>query len=174
MLKSKYEYPDLGWYLDTTVNNDIIEFCNSHNGIWEQQYSNNSRASAKGSNIQKAFKSSVSKDKYKEISKLLSLENYRIFIAYILKYGPNSFTKMHVDHPSNSHKTGITLIQQSDDIVGGDAIVIDKTGAPSVIKQNVGQTLWYDQRLSHGVSKIEKGERHVLVTWWTKNDKEQV
>jgi predicted 2-oxoglutarate/Fe(II)-dependent dioxygenase YbiX len=162
-----------GWYIDTAINNDLIQYCNSVDGIWEQQYGVG-RAKQKGSNVHNAFRLNIDEDNYNVLNEFLFLDNYKIFGAYILKYGPNSFTGMHQDNSEESQKTSITLIEQSNDIVGGKAIITDNMGAPIIVEQQVGQTLWYDQSLWHGVSKIEKGERKVLVTWWKNNAHKQI
>jgi len=155
-----------GWYIDTVINNDLIKYCNSINGLWEQTYGMSRKARKKGSNVHNAFRLNVDKDNYNVLNEYLFLGNYKIFGAYILKYGPNSFTSMHQDHPEESQKTSITLLEQSDDIVGGKAIIIGNLNTPVIVEQQVGQTVWYDQSLWHGVTEIEKGERKVLVTWW--------
>jgi|TARA_R110002153_G_scaffold270876_5_gene437614 hypothetical protein len=154
-----------GWYIDTAINNDLIQYCNSINGLWEQQYGIG-KARKKGNNVHKAFRLDVDEDNYNVLNEFLFLDNYKITSAYILKYGTDSFTGMHQDYSGQSQKTSITLLEQSNDIVGGKAIMIDNMDAPVIVEQQVGQTVWYDQSLWHGVAKIEKGERKVLVTWW--------
>jgi len=163
MLNQKY---DSGWYIDTVINNDLIQYCNSINGLWEQQYGASRKARKKGNNVHKAFRLDVDKDNYNVLNEFLFLDNYKINFAYILKYGINSFTAMHQDYSGESQKTSITLLEQSNDIVGGKAIIIGNMDTPVIVEQQVGQTVWYDQSLWHGVTKIEKGERKVLVTWW--------
>lgn len=155
-----------GWYIDTAINNDVIQYCNSINGLWEQQYGGSRKARKQRSNVHNAFRLNIDKDNYNVLNEYLFLDNYKIFGAFILKYGPNSFTAMHHDNPEESEKTSVTLLEKSNDIVGGKAIIIGNKNEPVIVEQQVGQTVWYDQSLWHGVTKIEKGERKVLVTWW--------
>ena len=37
---------------------------------------------------------------------------------------------------------------------------------PVILKQNVGETIEYDSSLMHSVSKVLKGSRTVLVSWY--------
>lgn len=120
---------------------------------------------------------------------------------YFLYYGPGSFTMPHTDSPLRVTKTAITLIDKSADLVGGDIIVIRRvkqfTGnihiptdeeikrknepvpvmnnvtAVNVIKQDVGETVWYPAQMKHGVSQVEQGYRLVLISWY-KNEDNQV
>lgn len=109
--------------------------------------------------------------------------------AYFLKYVPGSFCRMHQDH--ESELTIVTLLE-SQDLVGGDALVrttyeqrdrpADKfcaRGGPEnesppygqdiimeVVPVADGESLIYGNDLMHGVSKVETGQRTVLITWF--------
>lgn len=113
---------------------------------------------------------------------------------YFLKYIEGSFCALHVDSPKRVNHTSITLLSKSEDLDGGD-IVIQKTNfglrkgvnIPTeeeitsgkismplikdvkplqVVKQQVGETVWYSGGLSHGVTYVNKGHRLVLISWY--------
>lgn len=107
--------------------------------------------------------------------------------GYFLRYPPGSFTKIHSDNGSNI--TIVTLLE-SKDLVGGYSItqgvygessrpadwhaIRDDTGydgygdqiVTDVVDINDGESLCYGPHLLHGVSKVYRGHRIVLVTWW--------
>ena len=110
--------------------------------------------------------------------------------AYFLKYIPDSFTRMHQDH--ESRLTIVTMID-SEDLVGGDAIVRTRYRAPEkgrpahmkcsrgkeennppyghdiimeVLPVEKGESLIYGNDLMHAVSKVHSGQRTVLITWF--------
>lgn len=106
--------------------------------------------------------------------------------SYFLSYTRGSFTATHVD-TDKANLTLITLIDKTDDLIGGDVIVIKplpkrelrgefrgkegtrarvgKLIVPEVWPQEVGESLIYDGGTTHGVTRVKKGERIVLVTW---------
>lgn len=96
--------------------------------------------------------------------------------SYFLRYTAGSFACMHQDNPKEIKKTVITLIHRSDDIVGGDAVLMGRGKVsdtvilkfPVIPVQEVGSSLIYNNNVIHGVSKVESGERIVLVTWFRK------
>jgi len=112
--------------------------------------------------------------------------------AYFLKYPPGSFTKLHGDQHSDI--TLVTLLE-SKDLVGGYSLAMGKYDEDSrprdweavrdergyngygeeiitdVVDIEDGETLCYGPDLKHGVSKVYRGHRIVLVTWWS-NKKE--
>ena len=109
--------------------------------------------------------------------------------AYLLKYVPGSFCRMHQDHES---KLTIVTLLDSEDLVGGDAVVqtvYEQKDRPAdhfcarpeaeierppygqgiileVVPVKDGESLVYGNDLLHGVSKVEKGQRTVLITWF--------
>lgn len=117
---------------------------------------------------------------------------------YFLYYGPGSFTMPHTDSPLRVTKTAITLIDTSADLVGGEIIAIKSvkkfTGnvhiptdneikrknesvpimnsvkAINIIKQNIGETVWYPAQMKHGVTQVEQGYRLVLISWYKNED----
>jgi len=128
---------------------------------------------------------------YKTLLRYSGLETH-IGAPYFLKYVPGSFTRVHPDNDSKF--TTVTLIE-SENLVGGDSIVIapyDKGKTPSrpaneicirneretktppyghdivmdVIPFKDGDTLSYGPTLQHGVTMVHKGYRIVLVIWF--------
>ena len=118
-----------------------------------------------------------------------SVEGYtEVITNYYLKYIPDSFARFHADRPPKM--TAITLIDKSDDLEGGDFIVLkafkkkhfpnrflfDSMGSkpanagdfivPEIMPMEVGETclLWGEL---HGVTEVTKGFRRVHVAWWT-------
>jgi predicted 2-oxoglutarate/Fe(II)-dependent dioxygenase YbiX len=130
-------------------------------------------------------------------------DDYELKTNYFLKYEQGSWTKIHVDsYKKDEGKkdsegiTFVTLIHASPDLKGGDALVMAphdapeymtftqrkgpednaKKGAlvvPRIVHLTQGQTMVYGDRLPHGVTYIERGERIVLVTWYTKKTTEK-
>jgi len=124
--------------------------------------------------------------------KLDGLDN-PIHSQYFLRYEEGAFTRRHTDNEDEVGETAITLID-SNNLEGGDIIVYephykdnswkvtDETGpwlnyyreeyepgaqiAPVILKQDVGETLIYSHNTMHSVSKVTKGSRTVLVTWY--------
>ena len=115
-----------------------------------------------------------------------------IHSQYFLRYEEGSFTRRHTDNDQEVGETAISLID-SDNLEGGDIIVYEphykntswevtqenKTlnyykeeyapGAhiiPEVVKQDVGETVIYSHKTMHSVSRVSKGTRIVLVTWY--------
>lgn len=109
---------------------------------------------------------------------------------YFLLYEPGSFTRMHRDHETGT--TVVTLIDSSDDLIGGDTLIMDTYGSrprarhkeqkrsgpeddqppygrpiiPRVVPMDRGDTLVYGPNLKHGVAQVDQGTRLVLITWW--------
>ena len=120
-------------------------------------------------------------------------ENVEVMSQYFLKYTPGAFARAHSDDNNKVVKTAITLIDKSDDLEGGDIIVYEPhyksnmevnentinrydpknyregdTVIPVIVKQEVGETIEYAYDVKHSVSKVLKGYRTVLVTWYCK------
>ena len=86
---------------------------------------------------------------------------------YFLTYQKDSYAKIHQDNPDTVLGTAITLIERSDDLVGGDIIVSKGLdGKQRTIPQQVGETVYYSPATFHGVTKVTEGYRKVLVTWF--------
>lgn len=120
---------------------------------------------------------------------------------YFLKYSLGSYCTLHIDSQKNASRTSVTLINKSDDLVGGeillklrkyglrkgaitpteDEIKQGRADAPAMksmqpiitIPQDVGQSAWYLTRNAHGVTCVTKGYRIVLISWY-KNENDQI
>jgi hypothetical protein len=105
-----------------------------------------------------------------EIYNLINNKTLKPYDSYILEYYENSFTAIHHDiiggKLTNSITT-VTLLKQSNDLLGGKILVIDpKDKSIVILDQNIGEVISYDHRINHGVSKILKGNRRVLINWY--------
>lgn len=137
-------------------------------------------------------------DKWLPVKAKLDKEGGQCIANYFLYYGPGSFTMPHTDSPLRVTKTAITLIDKSADLIGGDIIVsrrvkqftgnihiptdedikrknepvfvMNNVTAMNVIKQDVGETVWYPAQMKHGVSQVEQGYRLVLISWYKNED----
>lgn len=81
----------------------------------------------------------------------------------LLHYGVGGKFKRHTDRIEGLAPrmfSTITLLNKTEDLVGGD-LVVDDTIAPL----NVGETLIMKAITPHEVTKITKGERWTMVTW---------
>lgn len=109
---------------------------------------------------------------------------------YFLLYVPGSFASIHVDNANTVDLTSITLLDKSTDLEGGQTIILRKYGktevdgniiepksdnnkiksmiVPEVLKHDIGNTIFYDKGLEHGVTHVNKGTRLVLVSWFRK------
>ncbi len=82
--------------------------------------------------------------------------------SYMIEYRKGSFAAPHVD---SSLKTEVTLLYKSRDLEGGDMIVEGKH-----IDMEVGETYTYLPEQKHEVTKVKKGVRRVLISWFHKNN----
>lgn len=139
-------------------------------------------------NLHYLVKKDVPRDKW--LSKFNNDNSLRVYSQYFLEYPVDSFTRAHVDDNDRIVKTAITLIEV-EDLEGGEIIVYEphykkdwevtpevlnrykegdykpgETVIPIVVKQEVGQTVEYAHNVKHSVSKVLKGRRVVLVTWY--------
>lgn len=113
----------------------------------------------------------------------------KLYSHYFLKYVPYSFTRLHEDNNKIVEKTIITFLESSDDLVGGDTLVMDRhyelpndenttrkgpnnhrgNIVPVVAPSQNGNSLVYNHDVLHGVSQVRQGHRIVLVSWYVKN-----
>lgn len=105
-----------------------------------------------------------------EIYDLLNNKSLNPSSSYILEYYENSFTCTHVDligdEETNSITT-VTLLHKSNDLLGGEILITDKKEKSIVIlNQDIGEIISYSHRVPHGVSKVLKGTRRVLINWY--------
>jgi hypothetical protein len=113
----------------------------------------------------------------------------RMWTKYFLYYGEDGFTRHHTDDDANVGLTMVTLIDQKN-LEGGETVLLkpylakarpeykyakrddDKQGpygqriVPEVVPMEVCDTIIYDRYLMHGVAKVRKGYRLVLVNWF--------
>lgn len=104
-----------------------------------------------------------------EIYDLIEHNSFLHKASYILEYYENSFTTFHEDmivKEGFDSLTTTTLIYKSEDLEGGHAIFMDERGAVTVLNQNVGEVVSYNHMATHGVSKVLKGTRRVLINWY--------
>tara|TARA_B110000208_G_scaffold46442_1_gene61624 strand:- start:2130 stop:2681 length:552 start_codon:yes stop_codon:yes gene_type:complete len=119
--------------------------------------------------------------------------NLKPMSHYFVKYGEEGFTSLHTDDDGVVKLTVVTLIEDTD-LVGGETLVIDrymKSSRPSnkyakrgkmvnapigqskipvIAKMEVGESVIYDNKVTHGVCQVEKGSRLVLVSWYMAHD----
>jgi hypothetical protein len=95
------------------------------------------------------------------------------YTSYIIEYYEDSYTQIHTDKIGKEEEdslTTITLLDKSEDLNGGKIIlgdVIDNVvGSITIFEQDIGEMISYNHRTYHGVSKVLKGTRRVLVNWY--------
>ena len=81
---------------------------------------------------------------------------------YLVYYGVGSSANLHRDRIPN---TLVTIIDTSDDLEGGSVILVDE-GRPILLNPRRGETLSYSDYTVHGVSKLTKGSRLALISWY--------
>jgi predicted 2-oxoglutarate/Fe(II)-dependent dioxygenase YbiX len=81
---------------------------------------------------------------------------------YFLKYREGSWADMHYDN--NVTQTTVTLIERSDDLLGGEAL-FEENGKVTEFDLLPGDSLVYCGQQLHGVKKVDCGYRLVLISW---------
>lgn len=112
----------------------------------------------------------------------------KMWTKYFLYYGEDGFTRHHTDDDAKVGLTMVTLIDQKD-LEGGETVLLKpylakarpghkyakrdgkdppygKRIVPEVVPMEVCDTIIYDRYLMHGVAKVRKGYRLVLVNWF--------
>ena len=88
----------------------------------------------------------------------------------IIKYKVGSFFGKHKDnsHSVTNHRKQSVVIQLSEesDYEGGELIISNK-----VANKTIGNTIVFDSRLIHEVTKLTKGTRYSFIGWVTENNK---
>lgn len=101
---------------------------------------------------------------------------------YFVMYEKGAFTKLHTDNDAEVGLTVVTLVDTVD-LIGGDTLVMlpfeekEKKGyqkgssprgavIPKIVRMESGDSVTYDQSLTHGVTQVERGKRLVLVSWF--------
>ena len=106
-----------------------------------------------------------------KLSSLINLfddkpENYIPIELNFLEYEIGSKFIKHNDDSYNPYArqrryTTVTMLEKSDDLIGGDLIVDDK----DVVNLQVGETIIFKSNTFHEVTEVLKGNRKVLVCW---------
>ena len=86
---------------------------------------------------------------------------------YFLEYKAGAYSRTHQDNPVTVDGTAVTLVDRSEDLIGGDVVV--GKGNQQTIPMQVGQTVYYTTAVDHGVTKVVQGNRIVLITWFRKD-----
>ena len=111
-----------------------------------------------------------------------------MWAKYFLYYGEDGFTRHHTDDDDKVGLTMVTLIDE-EDLEGGETVLLKpylakarpghkyakrdgkdppygKRIVPEVVPMEVCDSIIYDRYLMHGVAKVRKGYRLVLVNWF--------
>jgi len=101
-------------------------------------------------------------------SKLIKFHGSECSVTnYFLEYQSGAYAKTHQDNPDTVDGTAITLIDKSDDLIGGD-IIVGRGDNERSLPQPIGRTIYYNTAVDHGVVEVTQGKRLVLVTWFRK------
>jgi len=154
-------------------------------------------------NLFDVTKTHFAKDTIYKHKAIRSLEKYAAsfpgvggsYAHYFLHYGRDAFTKQHSDDDASIGLTIVTLLEKTDNLVGGETLIHlpynkpDKGGEgyikrqahfkddpkdapvgeriiPRIIPQEEGESVIYDRALMHSVTQVEQGHRIVLVSWF--------
>lgn len=121
-------------------------------------------------NVYKSYIRVARSDMWDNIqAKLINLHGRRCPLTnYFLEYQDKAYARNHRDNPDTVEGTAITLIDKTDDLVGGD-IIINRGNKQKVLPQDVGHTIYYTTAVDHGVTEVTSGKRLVLITWFRKD-----
>ena len=138
-----------------------------------------------------------------ELSFVKKLKNFvpegsKTYTHYLLLYTPGSWCKEHSDDPEKVGNTLVTLLYESDDLEGGDTFfktsytspprqqheiktfeegtdfpeVMDRV-VPRIARLKPGETVKYAHNVLHGVTRVERGSRMVLVSWYVNGEENE-
>lgn len=135
---------------------------------------------------------------YRSIDKLNAHANQYSLVPwkhYFVRYGPGSFSQMHVDTPSEygEFKTFVTLLEAHNLVGGytllqekyttktrpshkyakrhpGDTAPVGQNIIPIVVDPKIGESVIYNTSTPHGVSQVFQGHRLVLVSWYSERE----
>jgi len=144
---------------------EIVYLADMYNTMPKQFYNKNYNLF----NVFKSFVGQKQNEQWDTIQrKLLAFHGSHAPVTnYFLTYQKDSHARIHQDNPNTVLGTAITLIERSDDLVGGDIVVSESVnGKQRTIPQQVGDTVYYSPATFHGVTKVTEGYRKVLVTWF--------
>jgi len=85
------------------------------------------------------------------------------YTHYLLLYEKGALANRHMD---TCPTTIITILKKSDDLIGGENFVEDRTNERTEIGCTIGQSVLYRNHLTHGVTEVIQGKRLVLVSWY--------
>lgn len=143
-------------------------------------------------NIEKREVGNIKNHVVEKICSYMKDRGYQTYTNYFVKYNLNSFTRLHKDDPTGQNvKAAVVTLVDTENLVGGDTLVLDKYEksleydarpvkldiidkcvpynqniVPVVVKMDVGQSVIYDSRVEHGVTRVQQGHRIVLVSWF--------
>lgn len=166
---------------------------NNHQSLWDAYDNCPMEWKHQDWNLFNLEKRSMGQSYWKKFDAIHDIDRYmwrnyhvRTHVHYFLKYVPNSSTRIHQDNKDTVTKTVITFLDQSEDLVGGDTLVLDRyidhpappnstikgrdlsgqSVIPTVIKVPDYSSLVYDWNVPHGVTRVTQGHRIVLVSWY--------
>ncbi len=96
---------------------------------------------------------------------------------WILRYDQGAGFETHCDWDSGPNAYGLEALRPpiiatvaillNEDFRGGEMVLFDSTGEPSIVKQNVGSAVIWDGFTHHKVSPVTEGSRYALVIHYT-------
>ena len=90
-----------------------------------------------------------------------------------LRYKKGDHFTWHRDYVPGSPRwfSTTTIVDRSDDLVGGDIVMLDaETEMEVAVEMKQGDTIFFSSETPHMITPVEQGTREVLVTWiWKKN-----
>lgn len=93
-------------------------------------------------------------------------EDYKVGELQYLTYHRGDHFTRHTDsgHSDRVFSTS-TIISMTDDIQGGKFLIWDKHNGSHEVDIEVGETVFFDSRSPHEITKVLSGTREVLVAW---------
>ena len=100
-----------------------------------------------------------------KLKPLEEISGLRIRNSYMLEYKKGSYAEMHCD--DGAELTSTTLIYKSSNLDGGE-ILTSKNEKIKINKLKLGESIFYDRNVNHGISEVIEGVRRVLIVWMKK------
>lgn len=97
------------------------------------------------------------------LRRLEESKGYFVLNAYYLQYGPGAWTQVHSDKPGIA-LTCVTLLDDKG-LEGGETLFCTSNGMVEVMPLRVGESIFYTNDELHGVAKVKKGFRRVIICW---------
>ena len=93
-------------------------------------------------------------------------EDYKVGELQYLTYHRGDHFTRHTDSGySDRVFSTSTIISMTDDIQGGKFLIWDKDNGSHQVDIEVGETIFFDSRSPHEITKVLSGTREVLVAW---------